>query len=82
MKKEMSRKDRVLEYLKEHGHITPMEALRYCGSYRLSDVIARLKKEYLITTELGDIREDGTRNCCTYHYHGRRFENEEATKQD
>lgn len=35
---------KVLKYLKEYGSITPMEALKYCGSYRLSAVIYKLKK--------------------------------------
>lgn len=78
----MTRTDKVLEWLKKHGHINPMEALRYCGAYRLSDIIYRLKRHYIITTELGDIREDGTRECCTYYYHGRRFEDEQNRQAD
>ena len=43
---------KVLKYLKEYGSITPMEALKYCGSFRLSAVIYNLKKEgYKFNTE-------------------------------
>lgn len=45
--------DRVLEYLKENGSITPREALNECGSMRLSAVIFNLKKDgYDIETEM------------------------------
>ena len=30
----------ILEYMRKHGSITPLEALEYCGSFRLS---ARIK---------------------------------------
>ena len=33
----------ILEYMKEHGGITPAEALNYCGSMRLSARIHDLR---------------------------------------
>lgn len=36
---------KVIKYLKEFGSITPMEALKFCGSFRLSAVIYNLKKQ-------------------------------------
>lgn len=44
--------DRVLEYMREKGSITPIEAMNECGSMRLSAVIFNLKKDgYDIETE-------------------------------
>ena len=36
---------KVLNFLKEYGSINPLEAWKFCGSYRLSAVIYNLKKE-------------------------------------
>ena len=55
---------KVLKYLKEYGSITPMEALKYCGSFRLSAVIYNLKKEgYKFNTERVRVK---TRDCFSY----------------
>lgn len=51
----MTKKERVLAYLKEAGDrgITPLDAWRECGSYRLGAVIFELKKEgWVIETEI------------------------------
>lgn len=40
----MTKENKVLKYLQEFRCITPMEALKYCGSFRLSAVIYNLKK--------------------------------------
>ena len=46
-------KQRVLDYIREAGSITPLEALKELGVMRLSDVVFKLKKDgYLIKTEL------------------------------
>ena len=46
-------KQRVLDYIRETGSITPLEALKELGVMRLSDVVFKLKKDgYLIKTEL------------------------------
>lgn len=48
----MTKENKVLKYLQEFRSITPMEALKYCGSFRLSAVIYNLKKEgYKFNTE-------------------------------
>lgn len=47
----MSQKQRVLEWLKRHKGITPLEAWVELGIYRLSDVIWKLRKYYIIDTE-------------------------------
>ena len=41
----MKQKDRILEYLKEHGSITPLESWRECGVYRLASRIHDLKQD-------------------------------------
>lgn len=44
---------RVLEYIRENGSITPLEALKELGVMRLSDVVFKLKKDgYKIRTKL------------------------------
>ena len=40
-----TKETKVLKFLQEYGSITPMEALRFCGSFRLSAVIYNLKKQ-------------------------------------
>lgn len=41
----MTRKDAVLEYMREHGSITSMEAFQELGNTRLSASIFLLKKD-------------------------------------
>lgn len=51
----MTKKDRILEYLKQGNSITPLEALKMFGSFRLGAVIFELKKEgYNIITRMVD----------------------------
>ena len=40
-----NKETKVLKFLQEYGSITPMEALKFCGSLRLSAVIYNLKKQ-------------------------------------
>jgi len=40
-----SQKKAVLAHLKQYGRITPLEALRLYGCYRLSSVIFRLRND-------------------------------------
>ena len=50
-----TQKDAILEYLKEHGSITPLEALDKFGCFRLSAVIFELREDgYVITTTLNE----------------------------
>lgn len=56
-----SQKEMVLEYLKTHRGITPLEALDMFGCFRLAAVICELRKDgYDIDTEMV------TRNEKTY----------------
>ena len=48
----MSQKQSVLNHLREHGHINPMEALNLYASFRLGAIIFELRKEHHIYTEL------------------------------
>ena len=53
-----SKKDRILDYLRGGYSITPLEAWKIFGLYRLADVVYRLKKEgWDIKTE--DVTESG-----------------------
>ncbi len=48
----MSQKQSVLNHLREHKHINPMEALDLYASFRLGAIIFELRKEHYINTEL------------------------------
>lgn len=43
-------KRRLLEYLQTHGEINPIEALSRLSIYRLSEVVRKLREEYVIET--------------------------------
>lgn len=50
--KRLTQYDRVLMYLKEHGSITSLQAIRLFGATRLSAVIFNLRKDgYIIVDE-------------------------------
>ena len=49
----MTKKQKILEYLKHGNSLTPLEALKMFGSFRLGAVIFELKKEgYNIQTTM------------------------------
>jgi len=53
----MSQEQSILEYLKKGNSITPLEALNFFGSFRLADIIFKLRKRglkdgYSIKTDL------------------------------
>lgn len=56
----VDKQGKVLQYLKEHGSITQLEALDLCMATRLSGIIFRLKQQgWQITSEWetdGEIR--------------------------
>lgn len=53
----MSQNDKVLEHLKKHGSITPLDAYELYGIMRLGDLIDNLKHQgHRITTRL-EVRE-------------------------
>ena len=45
---------RILAYMQGHGSITPLEALEYCGSFRLSARIKNLRDAGYTITVLHD----------------------------
>lgn len=44
-KQKLTQKEAVLKHLKKGKSITPIEALNYFGSFRLSSIINRLRKD-------------------------------------
>lgn len=52
MKKEITQKDRVFNYMKEFGSISSLEAFKDLGITRLAAVIFELKKSHNIISEL------------------------------
>ena len=54
----MSDKNRILQYLRDHGTITPMEALNSFGCYRLGARIWDLRHDgHSISTEMVEGRD-------------------------
>lgn len=52
----MTQNDMILSYIREFGAITPIEALRDCGCFRLGARVHELKKEgYLIKSEMIEV---------------------------
>jgi len=69
MERGESQKTKVLTWIKEVGPITPLEALKYFGSFRLAAIINKLRNEnYRIRTEI--VEEDG-KHFAKYHYEGK-----------
>lgn len=59
----------VLEYIEEFGSITPLDALRDLGVYRLSGRIADLRKMgYPIVTKLEPVKTMRKKNCRIARY--------------
>ena len=54
MSRRQTQKDKVLEHLKTHGMITPLDALKLYGAFRLGAIIHTLRHEdgYSIKTDL------------------------------
>lgn len=59
-----SKKQRVLEHLKEHGSITSWQAIEMYGATRLSSIIFDLKKEgyNIVTRDTHGADRYGNRN--------------------
>jgi len=56
-KHKMTQTQRILEYLNEYKQITPLEAMRDLGIYRLASRIFDLKEQgYNIHTEMVDVK--------------------------
>ena len=56
----MSQRTEILAHLKKHGRITPMQALRSYGCFRLADVIYRLRGQgWPITTRMVENKNTG-----------------------
>lgn len=65
-----TQKESILRHLKERGSITPMEALKLYGSFRLSGQIYKLKRHHDIVTER--VFENGVQYA-RYHYRGEKL---------
>ena len=64
-----SKKQRVLDYLIDKGSITPMDALKYCGSMRLSAIIFQLRAEgWDIITNDVEVRDRFGAKCIVAEY--------------
>jgi len=60
---------KILQYLRKHGSIEPLEGLHQCGSYRLAARIYELRQMgHKIETVL--VRTIGGDRIAQYHYMG------------
>ena len=61
----LSQKDKVLRYLQQGKSITPIDALKLYGCFRLADVVFRLKKDgYDIQTNM--VKNDNGKDYASY----------------
>ena len=71
MEKLRSQQKDVLEYLKEHGSITSMQAWEMFHATRLASIIHRLRKNHIIETrECVGANDYGAYNYAMYVYGG------------
>lgn len=65
----MTQKERVLDYLKTHTSITPMEAWNKLGIYRLGDAIFKLRKDgHDIKSSLTEVKNRFGESCRVAEY--------------
>jgi hypothetical protein len=69
--KKKTHKDRLIDYLKAHGSITSLEAIRDLGNTRLSATIHTLRHQdrYLIYSDMVEVpnRFEGTTQVARYY---------------
>lgn len=69
----MSQAADLLNWLKRHKTITPRQAIKYLGIYRVADPIHKLRRDHNIETDEIDVRSRrGTSTVAKYIYHGPR----------
>jgi hypothetical protein len=65
----MTQPNRLLDYLKLHGTINPLESWQQLGIYRLSAAIFTLRKQgYLIRTDLINVKNQFNEVCHVANY--------------
>ena len=58
---------KIIEYMKEHGSITPMDALQKFHVFRLASIIYNLREHYLYPIEtVMEEGKDAEENTVTY----------------
>jgi hypothetical protein len=68
----MTQKERLLNYLKQHGQINPLQSWQALGIYRLSAVVLDLRKAgHFIETVLTPVQNQFGEECrvATYVFH-------------
>lgn len=58
----MTQKDKIIEYMRDRGSITTLEALRHCGCMRLGARVFELKRlgYNIVTHKIAALKADGT----------------------
>lgn len=69
--KDLTHPERVLKYMRDNPHgITPMEAWRTLGIYRLSDAIFKLRNQkHAIVTDTVDVHNRFDERCKVARYY-------------
>lgn len=64
-----SQNQRILEYMREHGSITQLEALTELGVMRLASRISELRRAgYAISSEVVTVKNRYNEKCCIKKY--------------
>ena len=67
----MSQATDLLDYLKRHKTILPLEAQNELGIYRVADPIHKLRRHHLIDTDLVEVpTRRGISKVAQYYYRG------------
>lgn len=65
----MTQKERLLDYLKSHGRINPLDAWKQLGIYRLSAVVFDLRKDgHRIETTRKAVQNQFGEECVVAEY--------------
>lgn len=70
MRKRVTMQDRVLDYMREFGSITPLDAVKDLGNYRLSGTLFCLKeKGYDIVSKMETVKNRWGSNSTFARYY-------------
>ena len=80
MSRRITQKDNVLNHLQQHGMITPLDALKLYGAFRLGAIIHTLRHKHnmSIKSEISD----GDKNYAVYSWSNREFKPEKPEQED
>ena len=63
-----TQEQQVYEYMKEHGSITPLDAMLDIGCMRLASRIHSLRRDYTIETDMVTVKNRHGKDCSVASY--------------